>query len=36
MSKETLEISVMVDQSFDMSFNLIDGVLGTLLNWLSK
>jgi len=31
MSKEVLEISVLVDEKFDMSFNLADGVLGLIL-----
>ncbi|RZK56881.1 MAG: phenylalanyl-tRNA synthetase subunit alpha [Pedobacter sp.] len=32
MSKEVLEISVMVDEQFDVSFNLADGVLGLILS----
>jgi hypothetical protein len=31
MSKEVLEISVLVDEKFDMSFNLTEGVLGWIL-----
>lgn len=32
MSQEVLEISVMVDEKFDVNFNLTDGVLGFILN----
>ncbi len=32
MSNETLEISVGVDESFDMSFNISGGVLGFILD----
>ncbi|MBE9602812.1 phenylalanyl-tRNA synthetase subunit alpha [Pedobacter sp. MC2016-24] len=31
MSNEILEISVLVDEKFDMSFNLAGGVLGLIL-----
>lgn len=31
MSKEVLEISVLVDEKFDMTFNLAEGVLGFIL-----
>ncbi|MGY4386671.1 hypothetical protein ACVWYN_003727 [Pedobacter sp. UYP24] len=36
MSKEIFEISVFVDEKFDMSFNLIDGIFGFLLRILGK
>jgi hypothetical protein len=32
MSQEVLEISVMVDEQFDVNFNLGDGVLGFFLS----
>lgn len=32
MSKEVLEISVMVDEQFDVNFNLTNGVLGLILS----
>ncbi len=32
MSNETLEISVGVDERFDMSFNISEGVLGFILD----
>jgi hypothetical protein len=32
MSQEVLEISVMVDEQFDVNFNLSDGVLGLILS----
>jgi len=32
MSQEVLEISVMVDEQFDVNFNLADGVLGFILS----
>jgi hypothetical protein len=31
MSKEVLEFSVLVDEKFDMSFNLADGIFGFIL-----
>ena len=31
MSKEVLEISVLVDEKFDMKFNLVEGVFGFIL-----
>ncbi|WP_199118660.1 phenylalanyl-tRNA synthetase subunit alpha [Pedobacter sp. ASV28] len=31
MSQEVLEISVMVDEQFDVSFNLTGGILGFIL-----
>lgn len=36
MSKEVLEISVMVDEKFDMSFNLVDGIFGFILKFFGK
>ena len=36
MSKEVLEISVMVDEQFDMSFNLVDGFFGFILKVFGK
>lgn len=32
MSQEVLEISVMVDEQFDVNFNLADGILGVILS----
>jgi len=32
MSQEILEISVTVDEQFDVNFNLSDGVLGLILS----
>jgi len=31
MSKEVLEISILVDEKFDVSFNLEEGLLGLVL-----
>jgi hypothetical protein len=31
MSNEVLEISILVDEKFDMNFNLADGLLGLIL-----
>ncbi|WP_090782981.1 phenylalanyl-tRNA synthetase subunit alpha [Pedobacter sp. ok626] len=31
MSKEVLEISVLVEEKFDMKFDLVEGVLGFIL-----
>lgn len=36
MSKEVLEISVLVDEKFDMSFNLVEGVFGFILRVFDK
>jgi len=36
MSKEVLEFSVLVDEKFDMSFNLADGILGFFLSIFGK
>jgi hypothetical protein len=36
MSKEVLEFSVLVDEKFDMSFNLAEGILGFILKFFGK
>lgn len=36
MSKEILEISVLVDEKFDMSFNLVEGIFGFILKVFGK
>jgi len=36
MSKEVLEISVMVDEKFDVSFNLANGIFGFILKMFGK
>jgi len=36
MSLEILEISVSVEEKFDMSFNLAGGILGIFLNIFGK
>ncbi len=36
MSKEVLEISVMVDEQFDMKFNWLEGAFGLILKVLGK
>ncbi len=36
MSKEILEISVMVDEKFDVSFNLANGIFGFILKFFGK
>lgn len=36
MSKEVLEISVLVDEKFDMSFNLVEGIFGFILRVFDK
>lgn len=36
MSKEVLEISVLVDEKFDMSFNLVEGIFGLILSVFDK
>lgn len=36
MSKEVLEFSVLVDEKFDMSFNLTRGIFGFILKILGK
>ena len=36
MSREVLEISVMDDEQFDMSFNLVEGFFGLILKVFVK
>jgi hypothetical protein len=36
MSKEILEISILVDEKFDMSFNLVQGIFGLILKVFGK
>lgn len=36
MSKEVLEFSVLVDEKFDMSFNLAEGIFGFFLRFFDK
>jgi len=36
MSKEVLEFSVLVDEKFDMSFNLVGGIFGFFLKFFDK
>lgn len=36
MSQEVLEISVNVEEQFDISFNLTDGVFGLILKVFGK
>jgi hypothetical protein len=36
MSKEVLEISILVDEKFDISFNLIEGIFGVILKVFGK
>jgi hypothetical protein len=36
MSKEVLEFSVLVDEKFDMSFNLAGGIFGFILGFFGK
>lgn len=36
MSQETLEISVLVDEKFDMNFNLAGGIFGFILSVFDK
>jgi len=36
MSKETLEISVLVDEKFDVQFNLVQGFFGFILRIFGK
>jgi hypothetical protein len=36
MSKEVLEFSVMVDEKFDMSFNLAPGFLGFIFGIFAR
>ncbi|RZK83130.1 MAG: phenylalanyl-tRNA synthetase subunit alpha [Pedobacter sp.] len=36
MSKEVLEITVLVDEKFDMSFNLVSGLFAWILKIFGK
>jgi hypothetical protein len=36
MSKEVLEISVNVDEQFDVDFNLVQGLFGFILRFFGK
>lgn len=36
MSNEVLEFSVLIDEKFDVRFNLSTGILGFILKMLSK
>lgn len=36
MSKETLEISISVDEKFELSFNLVEGIFGLILKIFGK
>jgi hypothetical protein len=36
MSKEVLEFSILVDEKFDMSFNLAGGIFGFFLRFFDK
>ena len=36
MSQETLEISVQVDEQFDMSFNLVEDIFGIIRTVFGK
>jgi len=36
MSKEMLEISILVDEKFDVSFNLVEGIFGLILKVFGK
>lgn len=36
MSKEVLEISILVDEKFDVSFNLVEGFFGFVLKFFAK
>lgn len=36
MSKEILEISILVDEKFDVSFNLVEGIFGLILKIFGK
>ncbi|MEJ2884474.1 phenylalanyl-tRNA synthetase subunit alpha [Pedobacter sp. GR22-6] len=36
MSKEVLEISVLVDEKFDVSFDLVEGIFGFILKFFAK
>jgi len=36
MSKEVLEISILIDEKFDVSFDLVEGILGFILKVFGK
>ena len=36
MSKEVLEISILVDEKFDVSFDLVEGIFGLILKVFGK
>jgi hypothetical protein len=36
MSKEILEISILVDEKFDVNFNLVEGFFGLILRIFGK
>lgn len=36
MSKEVLEITILVDEKFDVSFNLTEGIFGLILKIFGK
>ncbi len=36
MSKEILEISISVEEKFDVSFNLVEGIFGLILKVFGK
>jgi len=36
MSKEILEISILVDEKFEVSFNLVEGIFGLILKVFGK
>ncbi|EDM35618.1 phenylalanyl-tRNA synthetase alpha subunit [Pedobacter sp. BAL39] len=36
MSKEILEITILVDEKFDVDFNMVNGLLGFILNIFGK
>jgi hypothetical protein len=36
MSKEILEISILVDEKFEVSFNLVEGIFGFILKVFGK
>ncbi len=36
MSNEVLEVSVKLDQEFDVTFNLFEGVIGVLIQFFNK
>ncbi|MCX2485990.1 phenylalanyl-tRNA synthetase subunit alpha [Pedobacter sp. MR2016-24] len=36
MSKEILEITILVDEKFDVSFNLVEGIFGLILKIFGK